>query len=165
MKIFPPLSEMLWPPGYGVLDMARRYRHLLFAATGFVAVVIAWPYAHVTPQQALITALGDTSATTRAPAKSTVVEINRENCSTLLRKDVGPETVQQACAEHSSRLQAGSSIAKDIALARGDQPSSGGPLTAADRAIPAPPSLRSSVWDEGKLPPVVPPLALSPTAN
>ncbi|MFY0614486.1 MAG: hypothetical protein JXQ99_23350 [Hyphomicrobiaceae bacterium] len=156
MKIFPPLSEMLWPPGYGTKQIIARYRYVLFALAGFAAVIAAWPLIQ------LPTALP--SDVTERVASSPVL-INGKKCSALLLERVTTTTVQRSCGD-SFQMAAGASIANNKALKRSALPSRHGTLTAADRAIVSPrQALRSTLWDQTTDPGQVPPLALSPKAN
>lgn len=43
MKIFPPLTEMIWPPGHSTAQVVWGHRYVLLAILGCVATVIVWP--------------------------------------------------------------------------------------------------------------------------
>ncbi|MGI9478247.1 MAG: hypothetical protein ACR2PI_16210 [Hyphomicrobiaceae bacterium] len=156
MKIFPPLSEMLWPPGYGTGRIVARYRYLLFGLAGFVAVIIAWPSIQAPP--------GATSDGRERVATAPIV-VDGAKCSALLLERDTTTTVEQPCGR-SFRMAAGDSITNSKALKRTSRPSRHGTLTAADRAIVSPRQvLRSTLWDQNNSPINRPSLALSPKAN
>jgi len=155
MKIFPPLSEMLWPPGYGTKEIVARYRYPLFALAGFAAVVLAWPFIQ-TPNSS--------SPDTTARVATAPILIDGKKCSSL-RLERNATTVQQPCGK-SFRMAVGPSIASGQALKRSDMPPRNGTLTAADRAIVSPrQALRSTLWDQQSVPGQTPSLALSPAPN
>lgn len=43
MKIFPPISEMIWPPGRSTAQMLWGHRYILLAVVGVLGAVIVWP--------------------------------------------------------------------------------------------------------------------------
>lgn len=43
MKIFPPLTEMIWPPGHSTAQVVWGHRHLLLVIVGLIATVAVWP--------------------------------------------------------------------------------------------------------------------------
>lgn len=156
MKIFPPLSEMLWPLGYGAKKIVARYRYPLFALAGFAAVVLAWPFIQ-TPNSS--------SPDTTTRVATAPILIDGKKCSSLRLERPTTTTVQQPCGK-SFRMTVGPSIANGKALKRGAMPPRNGTLTAADRAIVSPrQALRSTLWDQQSVPAKTPSLALSPAPN
>lgn len=156
MKIFPPLSEILWPPGYSTWRIVARYRYLLFGLVGFAAVVVAWPF---------IQAPSSPPLSSPAQVATAPVRVDGAKCSALLLKRKNATILQKPCGR-SFQMAAGASIINNRALERGPQPSRNGTLTAADRAIVSPrQALRSTLWDQANSPDNIPSLALSPQAN
>lgn len=175
MKIFPPLSEMLWPKGWSFFQVVASWRTAPFALLGVAGGVAIWT---ITDQP-----FG------RAAGVSGANLIVSGSCSSLSRNLVDRDTTAGACdpRRHAAgQLEAGASITAGRALQRAAMPPREGQLTAADHAIQAPktetksqnmpepdtrPAIRTSVFDEAITPaqlmpdyaPKQPALALSPT--
>lgn len=155
MKIFPPLSEMLWPPGRSTADILWGRRYMLLVIASIAAGVIAWP----TIRSAQDLPGHDTTRVAAAP-----IQVDGSSCSTLSQRRSSVATRARPC-DQSFRMKAGASVAAGQALKRSALPTSSGTLTAADRAIVSPRTLRSTVWDRLNDPSQPPALALSPAAN
>jgi hypothetical protein len=161
MKIFPPLTEMLWPPGQDLTDVIRAQRYALLVVACIVAAWTAWPS---TGEDT-----ADSNNAIRSPnvASLTVAASpSKPSCSALIARHATSPASEQACTE--ANLAPGQSIITNAALERGPMPPRSHALTASDLAIVAPSQLRKSVFDETGSPIYVieqPALAWSPNPN
>ena len=151
MKIFPPLSELLWPPGRSAADILWGRRYVLLVIASIAAGVIAWPS---------IRSAQDLPGHDATRVAAAPILVDGSACSSLSRES-SPAAMRARPCGRSFRMKAGASVAAGRALKRSALPSSSGTLTAADRAIVSPRTLRSTVWDRINGPPP-PALALSP---
>jgi hypothetical protein len=137
MKIFPPLTEMLWPPGSSLMDVIRSRRYPLLAVVSLIAVWGAWPSA------------GVSNVATRSHLTSPTNNVASANpaCSSLIVDRSTSVTKELTCSDPD--LQPGRSLATNAALQRASMPPRSNTLTASDLAIVAPTPLRKSVFDEG----------------
>lgn len=122
MKIFPPLSEMLWPKGWTLLDVISGWRYPLLGLIGVVCGVSFW-------------AIADTPRLSSKNAGPLLV--SGTSCSSLILDQQSTATTSQPCK--TFRLASGASIAANRALERSALPPRDGQLTAADHAIKPPP--------------------------
>ena len=154
MKIFPPLSEMLWPPGLSTTALLWRRRYLMLVVIVITAGSLAWSglYTNDEPK---------TSNPARISAD--LARLDGASCSSLTRQSGNKATRAQPCA--AFRIRLGPSVRANKALKRAALPANPGTLTAADRAIVRPQILRSTVWDGSAPPAQAPAVALSPKPN
>ena len=151
MKIFPPLSEMLWPPGLSTAGLLWRRRYILVVMIAATAGTVAWP---------LIETDNERQAARGLRALAAATELDGSACSSLTRQSGDLDTRAKACKPF--RIHIGPSVAAKQPLKRSALPLDKGTLTAADRAIVRPQNLRSTVFDDRQVGPLAPAIALSP---
>ncbi len=136
MKILPPLRY--WLPA---LLKSRKVQGLAATLLLITGLAVLLPRTDPPAPPATGTAQTDMTATYE-PAATT--------CSGLVLDRSHHAVVKETCP--SAAIRAGDSITASRPLARTAMPPRANELTAADRAISVPESLRTSVWDVGIAP-------------
>lgn len=133
MKIFPPLSEIIWPPGLSAKSAlwARRYPLAVIAALALTA--LAWSFAGP----------GNIGGTLNA----SLIKVPGSQCSTLQFDRSAAAVTAMPCK--AFEMKPGRSVVAGRALPREALPARPTQLTAADRAIKAPARFRPTLSQHG----------------
>lgn len=140
MKIFPPLSEILWPPGQSLKDVAwsRRYPLLIV-----ICIFGGWTASTIIGDKGVATQT-NSAFHSSAPAPTQVA------CTILSIDRTSDQITVRACA--GKDLATGTTITTNAALPRSSMPPRSHQLTSADHAIAPPSVLRTSVFEENTAP-------------